>query len=259
MNPTIYFRKEENGNVTIKNDVNDKIIASLQPAQNIIVSASNSSIFEIKNSTANPSEKGIVINVNDISPYDCTPQIIVIDEHGEAYTGEKLRDVIIVALTTSFFFELSGGLQNISFNRILRPQGFETGHIFFNRIALSDTLADAVPAGDYAGVFNSPDFAQSNVLFYASKKTKLISYTGAVRKIGFRLQIYKAAISIDSFNFDGIQLLASIPLNNYQDTIDLRQYIHTDINPNEVVIVSYKSPSGSLESYFWFNGTFAVQ
>lgn len=124
MNPTIYFRKETNDNVTIRSVENNHIIMMLNPAQQVTVSPDNSSTFTIKSLNGNSNEKPLTININDVSPYACLPVIAILDENGNSIgrsnntVSESLRNSIVTALITDFFFEVvdsvvSGGLQEI--------------------------------------------------------------------------------------------------------------------------------------------------
>lgn len=103
---TIYFKKEENRNVTIRNSGNNAIIISLQPNQNVFKGVDSESLFFIKSKNAGANERGIPINCNDINLAMCIPQILVIND---------FRDDIITALTNSFFFI---NQQNITTNHL---------------------------------------------------------------------------------------------------------------------------------------------
>ena len=86
---TIYFKKEENKNVTVRDSGNNTIIFSLQPNQNIFKDSYSNNLFFIKSTNSNPNEKGTVINCNDVNVTMCDPQIL--------QGSDNLRNAIIVA------------------------------------------------------------------------------------------------------------------------------------------------------------------
>lgn len=246
------FRKEENGNVTLRNNITGEIIVSFPAGQIVIKDLASPNDIVIKSALNN--DKGIPVNCNDIDGYSCTPVI-----------GSTEIDGLIFALSQDFFFEVGGAksFQHIPFARNIYPQPTDNDCFFFND-GLSSTLTIASSIENDLGVLSQNENIQSNVLFHCTKATKLMSYSGLVYKTGFFLQIYKGSMGVDvltaRFSLYNIYLLASIPLDSYQQRIDLTQYITEPILENEVVIVTYKSPaSGGLESYFWFNGTFGIE
>ena len=242
------FHKLDNGNVLLSKLSNSQVVASFPPNQIITKDIASTNNIILKSALTN--DRGMVINCNDISWGDCYPVI-------NFYS----IDSAIWDLSTLFFFEVRGGLQHITFNRTLTPFNDDVDKYFCSD-GLSNNLEKAFYRDDLISVFTDPSACQSNVLFIASKKTKLISYTGTVRKLGFELMIYKAKVDViyGGFVFDTLRLIAGLPMTQYQEKFDLQQFEDSKIEENEIVLVTYKSPVGAnIESFFWFNGTFAIQ
>jgi hypothetical protein len=242
------FEKWDNGNVLLRNASTGQIIASLQPSQNVTKDIASKNNIIIKSNLS--SDRGLVINCNDISWNDCSPAI-----------DSTNIDTIISDLSVLFFFEVRGGIQHITFNRTIAPIPGDNNKFFFSD-GLSNNLNRSGFLTDIPYVFINANMCQSNTLFTASKNTKLISYTGTVYKLGFNLLIYKAKMDTinGGFTFAAPKLIATIPMNQYQLRFDLSQYAESKILQDEVVLISYLAPGGhSIESFFWFNGTFAIQ
>ena len=106
MAESIYFKKESNGNVTIRQVLNDKIIYSLQPNQNVIKDIASSKNIIIKSATNDINERGIVICITDINPFVCVPEFRGVSNYGRSSTQQPYVNIdnYIESLTMDFFF-----------------------------------------------------------------------------------------------------------------------------------------------------------
>ncbi|WP_394760065.1 hypothetical protein [Flavobacterium sp.] len=108
MAESIYFKKENNGNVTIREVIADKIIYSLQPNQNVTKDISNNNNIIIKSAIGNNQDRGIVINIEDINPFMSLPPFPSASLYGRSLLQPYVNiDNYIIDLINNFFFEVS--------------------------------------------------------------------------------------------------------------------------------------------------------
>ncbi|WP_395077732.1 hypothetical protein [Flavobacterium sp.] len=159
---TIYFKKEENRNVTIRVVGTEKIIYSLLPTHNVIQDRSNSENIIIKSATSSFDDRGIVIPTNTIDYRACVPAIV----SSLAILGTRpvapVPNDYLLALMRDFFFDVAheikyvnslpnlplvGSEKIIYITRDTHQQYFWNGSIYlpyfgivdFDNIILSDT------------------------------------------------------------------------------------------------------------------------
>jgi hypothetical protein len=103
---TIYFQKETNGNVTIRNRDTEAIIYALQPFQNLTKDIANPNVIIIKSAISSFDDRGIVINCNDIDNWACYPVIPAFESEGQQKNTppKPTTDEYLTALMRDFFF-----------------------------------------------------------------------------------------------------------------------------------------------------------
>ena len=274
----IYFVKESNGNITIRNAFSNTIIYALQPSQNLskdIVSPNN---IIIKTAIANDQDREIVINVLDIDEQRCIPSLSPGEKNNsENENDSSITDFYIKELSRYFFFvaqsvnnvtnpvssvRIMRSVYHIPFVRRIAPMLAVSGDYFFSYnagIILTDCLSNL--SGEIS-LFDNINYNNSNTLFFCASNTKLLTYTGSASHLGYELVIVRARIEEygNYYNFAQKTILASIPLQTIFHRIDLTQYIREPIYENEVVIVTYKKLiSGLVENNCTFNGTFTLE
>jgi hypothetical protein len=104
MAKTIYFQKESNGNVTIRNLNTEAIIYALQPTQNLTRDIANPNGIIIKSAISSFDDRGIVIDCRDIEYWRCNPAIYPIDPINDIDTIQVDSNDCIVALMRDYFF-----------------------------------------------------------------------------------------------------------------------------------------------------------
>jgi hypothetical protein len=104
MAKTIYFKKENNGNVTIRKIGTESIIYALQPTQNLTQDIANPNCIIIKSAISSFDDRGIVINCNDIDSWACHPVIYPFWEIGEGENWNPTPNDCLTALLRDFFF-----------------------------------------------------------------------------------------------------------------------------------------------------------
>ena len=274
----IYFVKESNGNITIRNAFSNTIIYALQPSQNLSKDVVSPNNIIIKTAIANDQEREIVINVLDIDEQRCIPSLSRAEKNNsENENDSSVTDFYIKELSRYFFFvaqSVDNVTDSVSPVRIMRS----VYHIPFLRriapiLAVSGDYFYALNAGNVLTtciremngspfIFKNPYYNLSNTLFFCASNTNLLTYTGTATDLGYELMIFKTQIEEydNSSSFVNIKLLASIPLRTIYHRIDLTQYIREPIYENEVVIVTYKKLiSGMVENNCTFNGTFTLE
>lgn len=106
---SIYFKKEDNGNVTIRSVSDGGILYSLPPTQVVSKDSASENNIIIKSAIGSTKDKGIVIKVSDIALISCEPPIYL--------ALGSVTNLVVEALATHFFFELGKEIHyGLSFN-----------------------------------------------------------------------------------------------------------------------------------------------
>ena len=274
----IYFVKESNGNITIRNAFSNTIIYALQPTQNLSKDVVSPNNIIIKTAIANDQDREIVINVLDIDEQRCIPSLSRAERNNsENENNSSITDFYIKELSRYFFFVAQSvnnvidpvspvipmrSVYHIPFLRRIAPILAVSGDYFYALNAGNVLTACIREINGSPFLFKNPSYNLSNTLFFCASNTKLLTYTGTASHLGYELMIFKTQMEEydNSDSFVGIKSLASIPLQTIYHRIDLTQRITEPIYENEVVIVTYKKiTSGMVENNCTFNGTFTLE
>jgi hypothetical protein len=263
--------KEKNGNVVIKKNASDEIIASLFPAQNIQTSLDNSNNIIIKSYLANESEKGIVINYNDIDLSLCVPPII----------GDN-RNSVIEALKKDFFFSVNGhkvifvdhlgeipvkGQEDTIYVTKLEkkigywhPQTAE--YRWFEQIEYYYTYNDFPPNGVLGNMYIDLTTFELYFWFGAYYKFKsglqnlentIVSPTEVIRTFYFDMPFgYNNRIDL-LFPFGDVSGITSLKLTSNESLGCIQKQFSFESNINLDQLNNYKTKNGSLISRDLFN------
>ena len=111
---TIYFKKEENGNVTIRVVGTEKIIYALLPTHNVMQDRSNAENIIIKSATSSFDDRGIVIPTNTIDYRACVPAIVSSSDILGTRPVAPVTNDYLLALMRDFFFDVAQEIKYVA-------------------------------------------------------------------------------------------------------------------------------------------------